>query len=73
MTQGLLCPICGEDWGEGDACPHSIDEIVANLRSQLEIIQKLLGAAKNALLSYQYGNSSPDLAKEIVAEIEKIK
>ncbi len=33
--------------------------------------RKLLNTAKSALISYQYGNSSPDLAEEVVEAINK--
>lgn len=33
---------------------------------------RLLESAREALRSYQYGNSSPDLAKEVADEIEKL-
>lgn len=36
------------------------------------IFEKILPAASNALRSYQYGNSAPDLAKEVADEIDKI-
>ena len=43
------------------------------LTAERDALRKLLNTAKHALLSYQYGNSSPELAEEIVAEIERIE
>lgn len=42
------------------------------LRERIKALSTALSAAKNALLSYQYGNSSPELAKEVVEHIQKI-
>jgi hypothetical protein len=87
MSNELICPICRKDWSEGD-CPHSIDEIVANFYSQLEIAQKQLKIARHTLneaSSILKGYSQrewheTDLAgnevekiKNVLAEIDKIK
>jgi len=43
---------------------------IGELKTEIEQLRKLLDAAKNGLRSYAYGNSSPELALEIIAAIE---
>lgn len=49
-----------------------IREIIINqITAETDPILNLLFAAKDALRSYQYGNFSPDLAKEVADKIEE--
>ena len=40
--------------------------------TETEQLKEALRVARDALLSYQYGNSSPELAQEVVEHIQKI-
>lgn len=48
-----------------------LENLMAERDAEINVLRRLLEASKNALLSYQYGNGSPELAEEVVARIKK--
>lgn len=46
--------------------------IESELRNRIRVLTNTLIAAKDALLSYKYGNVSPELATEVVEYVQKI-
>ena len=63
--------------GETTWCENKINDddieyvyIIASeftqMRKEIEWLQKLLAAAKSGLMSYRFGNQSPELAQEIL-------
>ena len=46
------------------------DNAIEELQAENERLRGALGAACNALRSYQYGNQSPDLAKSVAQAID---
>lgn len=53
---------------------HTSDDVLDRLKNLPagENCRRMLSVAKDALSSYKFGNSSPDLAAEIVEAIEKV-
>lgn len=48
------------------------DRELALAQAEIERLRKTLTTALHALSSYQYGNGSPDLAKEVADKIENV-
>lgn len=63
------CQICRKPLSQFEE--HNIAHCAEWLSLKNADQTKLLQAAVHALRSYQYGNGSPDLAKEIADRIEK--
>ena len=62
-----------------DECPTCLNAEIARLKARLEEAEaaapdllKACEGAMNALRSYQYGNSSPDLAKDVSDYLQAI-
>ncbi len=58
---------CGQETGV------ALFEMLSKSKAERDDLRKLLSASKNGLLSYKYGNSSPDLAEIIITKIEKLE
>lgn len=67
-TDGYYHAKCGEDVPLIELA--LVEERVTCPKCRLKMAESLLSAASSALKSYQYGNSSPDLAKEICEKID---
>ncbi len=48
------------------------DRLIRSVNAQRDVIQALQAAA-HALRSYQFGNSAPDLARDVAADCDKAR